>query len=1740
MVEETLHVKFKECPKDSIPQNPVEMFDLDILQHESPVEPIGDADDALTAVPPTASTETTQGSHDDEDESTHLFRFSDPLPMSAKSDAPPAPVVFPNTNADEILASSQSFEIPAELFPGSSSTSATTGPPANTCTDLIPYQELKDHPLSQVLGDISAGVSTSSQLSNFCLYALFVSQQEPKNYHTALRDNGWVEAMQLELLQFKKQQVWELVPLPPGKCAIGTKWVFKNKTDENGQIIKNKARLVVQGFSQEEGIDYDETFAPVARLEAIRLFLAYAALHNLKVFQMDVKSAFLYGKIKEEVYVCQPPGFEDNKHPDWVYKLDKALYGLKQAPRAWYDTLSTFLLKNTFTRGSIDKTLFIKKVGQHKLLVQIYVDDIIFASSDPMLCADFIELMTMNFEMSAMGELQFFLGLQIKQSPDGIFIHQSKYTKELLKKFDLQNCKPCSNPMSSTTHLDADLKGKSVDETLYRCMIGSLMYLTASRPNIMFATCVCARFQAAPKESHLIAVKRIFRYLQGTQSLGIWYPTGHSCKLVAFSDSDYAGCKLTRKSTSGGCQFIGNCLVSWQSKKQTSVATSTAEAEYIAAASCTSQILWLQTQLLDYGIKGSKTPLLMDSASALCIVKNPVQHSRTKHIEIRHHFISDCFERRRNRTLIEAARTMLSDAKLPITFWAEEVNTACNVQNLILVVKTHGMTPYEIWHKRKPFIGFLKPFGCQCTILNTKDHLAKFAEKSAEGYFVGYSSHAKAYRVYIKASRIIEESANVQFNEHTLNKPGTVPDWLFDLDSLTSVFNSVKEYVPASQITTIDFSIGTKEDDFRFELPIASRQTLAESTSAQEEVSQYETINTSQAGPFIESSSGLSLQEEVGSPSAEAINLETTCPRENQPITVQIQNLSELPEIQLEVVLPNLESFNIDEASQLDVIPRTRIHNTHPVENIIGNVEEGVRTRSSMHEANVCLFSCFLSQIEPKKVTEALKDNCWVEAMQEELLQFQRQGVWKTCPLPKGKYAIGTKWVFRNKKDDKGVVIKNKARLVVQGYTQEEGIDYDEVFAPVARIEAIRIFLAFAAAKDFKPPGFEDPKFPDHVCKLDKAQYGLHQAPRKWYETLSSFLLANNFKRGTIDKTLFFKKSNQHIMLVQIYVDDIIFGSTNESLCKDFESPMKSKFEMSSMGERTFFLGFQVKQTSTGIFISQSKYVKDILERFKLSDCKALGTPMSKITSLSPDLEGEDVDQYQYRDMIGSLVYLTASRPDIMFATCVCARFQANPKVSHLLAVKRIFRYLKGAPSLGLWYPRNEDFQFMAYTDSDYRGCNISKKSTSGGCQFLGSRIVSWQCKKQSYVSTSTAEAEYIAASSCCAQVIWIQNQMKDYGIDLFNTPIQIDNSSAISITNNPVKHSKTKHIDIRYHFIRDCAEKKLIHLVKFDSENNLADLFTKAFDEGRFRNLKVYKGLPLIRILSKQFHFEISFFCDLPNCALISQISMDLLAFKPAHNVPAELSAEHDNDFAPIISFLQKSRYSFSLTVQPLVYESHHQQFWASCSVSSSSNGRSLLATIDAHPISITVETICRNLKLNDAGGTVSFTKDELYYSDDLVYVTMSSICLIASCLIALNVGTPCPSLLLKLTLNILLDTLKLLKLTESQGQNYLSSLEECTVSHFFNSISSYPINPQDQNERISTPLSPTLGNVPIDISEQAHATTFESSPNPTENPSSFDAASTNNCLDIIPFNRNHPLEQILGDLSKGVQTRS
>nr|GFA56820.1 putative reverse transcriptase, RNA-dependent DNA polymerase [Tanacetum cinerariifolium] len=467
--------------------------------------------------------------------------------------------------------------------------------------------------------------------------------------------------------------------------------------------------------------------------------------------------------------------------------------------------------------------------------------------------------------------------------------------------------------------------------------------------------------------------------------------------------------------------------------------------------------------------------------------------------------------KRKNRILIEAARTMLADSLLPIPFWAEAVNIAYYVHNRVLVTKPHNKTLYELLIGREPIINFMRPFGCPVTILNTLDHLGKFYGKANEGFLVGYSINSKAFKVYNSRTKKVEE-------------------------------NCIDEGVEA------DYN-----------------------------------------------------------------NLETEIPA--------------------------------------SPIPSTKIHKDHPKEQIIG-------------------------EMKPKKVTQALDDESWVKAMQEELLQFKLLNVWTLVDLPHGKRAIGTKWVYKNKNDQ---------RRIIEVYVSQ-------------------------------PPGFVDLKFPDMVYKVEKALYGLHQAPRAGFETLSNYLLENGFKIGTINKTLFIKKIKNDILLVQVYVDDIIFGSTK--------------------------------------------------------------------------------------------------------------------------------RYLKGHPTLGLWYPKDSPLELISYSDIDYAGASLDRKSTTGGCQFLGSRLISWQCKKQTIVVNSKTEVKYIATSSYCGQVLWLQNQLLDYGYNFIQTKIHVDNESAICVVKNHVYHSKTKHIEIRHHFIRDSYKKRLIEMVKMHTDSNVADLLTKAFDVTRFQFLVASIGL--------------------------------------------------------------------------------------------------------------------------------------------------------------------------------------------------------------------------------------------------------------------------------------------------------
>ncbi|GKE23607.1 retrovirus-related pol polyprotein from transposon TNT 1-94, partial [Tanacetum coccineum] len=410
---------------------------------------------------------------------------------------------------------------------------------------------INDHPIANVIVNPSHSVSMRKQLqtdARWCYFDAFLTLVEPKKFKQAMTEPLWTDAMQEEIHEFERLQVWELVPSLDKVLLIKLKWIFKVKTDEFGGVLKNKARLVAQGFRQEEGIDFEESFAPVARIEAIRIFIANVAHKNMTIYQMDVKTAFLNGKLKEEVYISQPKGFVDQDNPSHVYKLKKALYGLKQAPRAWYDMLSSFLISQHFFKGAVDPTLFTQQAGNDLLLVQIYVDDIIFASTNTSMRNEFANQMTTN--------------------PRGMFINQSKYASEIVKKYGLLTTDSVDTPLVEKSKLDEDLQGKQVDSTLYHGMIESLMYLTSSRPDLIYAVCLCAQYQEKPSENHLQAVKWIFQYLKGTINMGLWYSKDTGMSLTSYADADHVGCQDTRRSTSGSAQFLGDKLVSWSSKKQ--------------------------------------------------------------------------------------------------------------------------------------------------------------------------------------------------------------------------------------------------------------------------------------------------------------------------------------------------------------------------------------------------------------------------------------------------------------------------------------------------------------------------------------------------------------------------------------------------------------------------------------------------------------------------------------------------------------------------------------------------------------------------------------------------------------------------------------------------------------------------------------------------------------------------------------------------------------------------------------------------------------------------------------------------------------------------------------------------------------------------------------------------------------------------------------------------------------------
>nr|GEV52637.1 putative ribonuclease H-like domain-containing protein [Tanacetum cinerariifolium] len=839
----------------------------------------------------------------------------------------------------------------------------------------------------------------------------------------------------------------------------------------------------------------------------------------------------------------------------------------------------------------------------------------------------------------------------------------------------------------ATKHLDADLSGTPVDQTKYRSKVQQT-------------------------EKHLTAIKRFFRYLKDTIHMGLWYSKDTGFELTTFLDSDHAGCLDLHKSTSGGIQFLGgDKLISWSSKKQDCTSMSSAEANkshLIKDCDVYDTVNNLPSVISKaaYVPAGSRYSLASTSAG-----RSIPAASRNRPAS----FHASCSQSMtRNKEKLDDFVQIKGEKQHKASYKSISAVRTISEPLQLLHMDLFGPTSIRSIDHKSYSLVVTDDFSRFVTILNTSDHLGKFEGKANEGFLVGYVAHSKAYRVYNLSSKKVEETLNLRYLEDKPNIQGLGQEWYFDLDYLTD-FLGYTRFKPNPPAAAKNLVLAAKDPAGSSvstggvpagSVPVGSippSSVPAGSVPARSvPTSNVPTSNVPAGGVLARSIDSAGF----GDPAA------------SESILAMFN-----PDHAVDSTLPHDHSLGSTLSVGVDPVATKRVYTIHPQSQIIGELQSLVQTRSIVQKSKFgesafisyvhnqnrtnytdhlhCLFACFLSQLEPSSVAKALEDPDWI--------------------------AIGTKWILKNKRDARGIVVRNKARLVAQGHRQEEGIDYNEVFAPVARIEAIRLFLAFASYIGFmvyqmdvksafrygeideevyvtQPKGFEDPHNPKHVYRVVKALYGLHQAPRAWYAILPTFLLKHHYRRGTIDKTLFLKKDSRYIILVQVYVDDIIFGFTNKAWCDEFEVLMKGEFEMSAMGELTFFLGLQVKQLPDGIFISQDKYIKDMLKKFDMESLRTATIPYEVLKPKSKDEPDYAVNVHLYRSIVGSLMYLTASKPDIMFA-------------------------------------------LEAYSDSDYAGSHGDRKSTTGGCQFLGRRLISSQCKKQTVVATSSNEAEYVAAA---------------------------------------------------------------------------------------------------------------------------------------------------------------------------------------------------------------------------------------------------------------------------------------------------------------------------------------------------------------------------------------------------------
>ncbi|KAG7599419.1 Integrase catalytic core [Arabidopsis suecica] len=808
---------------------------------------------------------------------------------------------------------------------------------------------------------------------------------------------------------------------------------------------------------------------------------------------------------------------------------------------------------------------------------------------------------------------------------------------------------------------------------------------------------------------------------------------------------------------------------------------------------------------------------------------------------------------RKNRHLMEVARSMMFHTSVPRRYWGDAVMTACYLINRTPTKVLKDVSPFEVLNNTKPSIDHLRVFGCVCFVLVPGEQRNKLDAKSIRCMFLGYSTTQKGYKCFDPTHNRTYVSRDVKFLEDQGYQ--TKKDW----ETLKDLAHSTSDRA-ASLKFLLDHLGNKAPPPTEVSPPPTEVSPTSHEPGQQNHEPQYDHL------PHDQEDRGQDKEEIPIEPNSMTQDHGGSSQEQGIPSQEDLSDSSEEEEDTKQIVRDPTPKLRRSERLKY---PPSNWKNTRVYFNqqAVAHPTQATCSLALVPQDHQVFLSKISSVKIPETYEEAMQVKEWREAVKEEIGAMTRNHTWDEEILPSGKRTVSSKWVFTIKYKSNGDIERYKARLVARGFTQTYGADYKETFAPVAKLHTVRVVLSLATnlswdlwQMDVKnaflqgeleddvymtpPPGLEDTIDPGKVWRLRKAIYGLKQSPRAWYHKLSRTLKDHGFKKSESDHTLFTLRSSQGIVVVLIYVDDLIISGDNNEGIASTKSFLKSTFDIKDLGELKYFLGIEVCRSPEGLFLSQRKYTLDLLCETGSMDAKPAKTPLED--DYKVDRKGEKDEKFKdaplYRKIVGKLIYLTNTRPDICYAVNQVSQHMQTPTVYHWSMVERILRYLKGSSGQGIWMGKNSNTEIVGYCDADYAGDRLDRRSTTGYCTFIGGNLVTWKTKKQKVVSCSSAESEYRAMKQLTNELTWLKALLKDFGIEQ-DTPITMhcDNKAAIYIASNSVFHERTKHIEVDCHKVRE----KIIQGVTLPcftrSEEQLADIFTKAASLKVFNEVMIH-----------------------------------------------------------------------------------------------------------------------------------------------------------------------------------------------------------------------------------------------------------------------------------------------------------